>query len=100
MKVPLPEKMASVACTPDGNVVFAASLTGKLYAWEAGTGRLVASIAAAHFRRVSSMAVNADGTFLVTGGDDAAVKLWRVGSVAAGLPLADCVVRGSGPAFV
>jgi WD40 repeat protein len=34
---------------------------------------------AAHARRVSAVAFNADGSLLASGGDDGAVRLWRPG---------------------
>ena len=69
------EPMGVVASSPDGAFFAAGSLTGAAYLWEVSTGKLVRTWPA-HFKAVSAIAFNSDGSVLVTGGDDTVVSVW------------------------
>ena len=69
------EPMGVVASSPAGAFFAAGSLTGAAYLWEVSTGKLVRTWPA-HFKAVSAIAFNTDGSVLVTGGDDTVVSVW------------------------
>lgn len=55
--------------------------TGKLMLWEVGSGKLLAVLEKAHYRGVSALRFTDDGAFLLSGGDDAMVHVWRLSSL-------------------
>ncbi|GEQ70740.1 hypothetical protein JCM33374_g4419 [Metschnikowia sp. JCM 33374] len=54
----------------------AGSKSGKLYIWELASGDLVC-VKDAHYQEISTMEFSACGTFLVTGGLDTRVNVWK-----------------------
>jgi pre-rRNA-processing protein IPI3 len=74
------EPMGTIAASPDGHFFAAGSLTGAAYIWEVPTGRLVRTWPA-HFKAVSAMCFAAQGSVLVTGGEDTVVSAWSLASL-------------------
>ena len=64
---------------PDGAHFAAGSLTGAAYIWEVSTGRLVRTWPA-HFKAISAMTFAAEGSVLVTAGEDTVVSAWSLSS--------------------
>lgn len=54
----------------------AGSKTGKLYIWELSSGNLLC-VKDAHYQPISVIKFSKCGTFLVTGGEDSRVAIWR-----------------------
>src|SRR5437588_839073 len=65
--------------TPDGKRVVAASDGGLLMVWDVPAGTAT-TIAFPTTEEIRAVAVSADGTLLATGGTDAVVRLWDVGT--------------------
>jgi len=80
MRSVLPEKMRSLATTSDGLFIVGGGQSGHLYAWEAGSGRLLAGFGA-HYGGVLCIAITTDDQMVVTGGDDAIVHTWTIGEL-------------------
>ena len=76
----LGEPLAVVAASPDGAFCAAGGQSGAAYLWETATGRLVRQWAA-HFKAIGALAFRADGSVLVTGGDDTVVHAWAVATL-------------------
>lgn len=91
-RFPVPEPMAclAVALHPRaasdqqvsgrsgrGWLLAAGSKTGKLYVWELASGRLVC-VKDAHYQAVAVVRFSRCGTYVVTGGHDSRVMVWRV----------------------
>jgi WD40 repeat protein/transcriptional regulator with XRE-family HTH domain len=68
-----------VAISPSGEYWAAISRSGEIRLWRAG-GRVLNRIWQAHTDRAWSLAFNADGQLLASGGWDGMIKLWRVES--------------------
>ena len=58
-----------------------AGSTGKLSIWEVASGRLLSVIESAHYRKISVLRFTEDGRHLVSGGDDAAVHVWKLQNI-------------------
>lgn len=76
----LPERPSCVASSRDGVYAACGSSSGSASVWEASSGRLLARFKA-HFKGVSAMMFTADGSALITGGEDGAVHAWRMSEV-------------------
>ena len=74
------EPMGTIAASPDGHFFAAGSLTGAAYVWEVSTGRLVRTWPA-HFKAVSAVCFAAEGSVLVTAGEDTVVSAWSLASL-------------------
>ena len=74
------EPMGVIAASPDGAHFAAGSLTGAAYIWEVSTGRLVRTWPA-HFKAISAMTFAAEGSVLVTAGEDTVVSAWSLSSL-------------------
>lgn len=74
----------SLAFSPQGNWIAAASADGSIYLWQAQQGS-TARVLQVGTRPVRSVAFSPDGETLVSGGDDGTIRFWRVsdGTVAA-----------------
>lgn len=92
-KFPVPETMSCLAVVQTPNVavegkivrkapfdppwlLIAGSKTGKLYVWEVASGNLM-HVKDAHYQEISCIRVSQCGSFIVTGGLDARVMVWR-----------------------
>ena len=69
-----------VAASPDGTHFAAGALSGAVYVWEVSTGAL-ARTWNAHFKAVSAVSFAAEGSMLVTAGEDTVVSAWSMASV-------------------
>lgn len=76
-KHPAPEKITSLAASPQGSFLVAGSPTGKLYIWEISTGELIRMVDG-HYKRVGVVRFAPGGEVVWTGGDDGAVHGWLV----------------------
>ncbi|KAJ1972175.1 Pre-rRNA-processing protein ipi3 [Dimargaris verticillata] len=80
LKFACPEKITAVASSPCSRWVVAGSVTGKLYLWEASTGRL-AQIWDAHYKAVTRIRFSRDAAAIVSGSEDAVVCVWSLADV-------------------
>ena len=72
----VPEKLSSIAVTPDGLWLCGGGATsGRLYLWELWSGRL-ARRWEGHFRGVTALGVDERGEHVVSGGGDGLVRPW------------------------
>ena len=72
----VPEKLSSIAVTPDGLWLCGGGATsGRLYLWELWSGRL-ARRWEGHFRGVTALCVDERGEHVVSGGGDGLVRPW------------------------
>jgi len=71
----LPARPTDVAWSPRGDLVAAGTLSGRTWVLRASTGALVAELPG-HGERVAAVSFSADGSVLVTGGWDQAVRRW------------------------
>ncbi len=73
----------SVACTPDGKLLFAGSgenaLFGEIKEWNVRDGKLVHTFQG-HKDTIYSVAVSPDGKILASGSYDQKIKLWDIAS--------------------
>eukprot|EP00053_Salpingoeca_punica_P002320 m.37184 g.37184 ORF g.37184 m.37184 type:complete len:476 (+) comp11516_c0_seq1:158-1585(+) len=81
MKIPMPEPLSSVACTPDGIFCFGGCDSGKIYVWHIASGALLKIVSGAHYRRVTSLVLTRDSSALVSASEDATVRVWPLGSL-------------------
>lgn len=70
-----PEPTCALAISPDGALLAAGSISGRLYVWHLASGHLLASLDA-HFRAVSCLQWTADGRALVSASEDARILVW------------------------
>lgn len=92
-RFPVPEEMSCLAIaqhpvsspdqqqleTPDYQVPWllaAGAKSGRIYIWELASGNLVC-VREAHYQQVGVLKFSKCGTFLVSGGDDSRVMVWR-----------------------
>lgn len=94
-RMPVPEQMACLALAPQPHVgshtksayrvpwlLAAGSVSGKLYVWELALGALVV-VKDAHYQQLSVARFSPCGTFLVTGGLDTRVNVWKTADLLA-----------------
>ena len=74
------EPVSVVAASPDGTHFAAGALSGAVYVWEVSTG-VLAKTWNAHFKAVSAVSFAAEGSVLVTAGEDTVVSAWSMASV-------------------
>ncbi|KAF7999966.1 hypothetical protein HF325_005815 [Metschnikowia pulcherrima] len=72
----------------------AGSRSGKLYIWELALGDLVC-VKDAHYQAISTMEFSPCGTFLVTGGADTRVNVWRTLDLVTPESLSTCKAHAS-----
>jgi pre-rRNA-processing protein IPI3 len=77
-KILLPEAATCMAVSPDDRLVAVGTASGKLCLWQLASGLFLRAVPGAHYRAVSCVQFTDDGSHVVTGGDDAAVHVWRV----------------------
>ncbi|OQS02021.1 WD domain-containing protein [Thraustotheca clavata] len=71
------EPMGPLIATRDGNFCLAGGASGKIYVWCVATGALL-HVWDAHYKAVSALSLTPDNAFLVSGGEDAVVHVWRL----------------------
>ncbi|OBA22563.1 Pre-rRNA-processing protein IPI3 [Metschnikowia bicuspidata var. bicuspidata NRRL YB-4993] len=81
---PAPARSADAAKTTHSVpwLLAAGLASGKLYVWEVALGDLVC-VKDAHYQRVASLAFSPCGSFLVSGGHDTRVNVWRTADLVA-----------------
>lgn len=72
-KMPMPEKLVTLAASPDGALVAGATAQGRVFLWQVATGLLLRTFEA-HYRHITRMAFQGDT--LVTASEDATVRVW------------------------
>eukprot|EP00039_Didymoeca_costata_P033523 m.42772 g.42772 ORF g.42772 m.42772 type:complete len:472 (-) comp9910_c0_seq1:201-1616(-) len=75
-KITLGQAASALACSPDGVFCAAGSNNGRLNVWEISSGHLFCQVESAHYRGINVIKFSDDGSYLVTGGDDAVVHVW------------------------
>jgi WD40 repeat protein len=66
------------ACSADEVFCVTGTATGKLYVWEICTGRMVGAVETAHYREISVLRFSNDGAYVLSGSEDATVRVWRL----------------------
>ena len=74
-----PASVHTVAFSPDGRILAAASADSTIKLWDPRSGKLL-RVLKGHQFRVDSAAFSPDGRFIVSGGKDTTIKLWDVSS--------------------
>jgi WD40 repeat protein/energy-coupling factor transporter ATP-binding protein EcfA2 len=82
--------VSGLAMSPDGRLLAAAGLDGKIRIWNLQTGKQKIPVLEADGREFHSLSFSHDGTILASGGNKNDVKLW---DVASGQPLVDKTSR-------
>ncbi|KAI7853291.1 WD40-repeat-containing domain protein [Circinella umbellata] len=77
-KMPMPEKLVSVAASHRGDLVAGGTASGRVFLWQVSTGLLL-KVYEAHFRRITKLAFSGDDATLLTASEDATVHVWLVG---------------------
>ncbi|EJW73156.1 hypothetical protein WUBG_15938, partial [Wuchereria bancrofti] len=72
----LPKPVHHLAVTPDGSLLFAA-ISNEIYVWIIVTGELIAVING-HYRSISSLLLNSDGSLLAFGTEDGSLGVFVV----------------------
>jgi len=80
MKCIAPERIVSLKCTHDGSFILGGGQSGRFFAWEAGSGRLLAAFEA-HYATIAAIAITDDDSFVITAGADAVLYVWLLASV-------------------
>lgn len=70
-----PEPTTALSISPDGTLLAAGSISGRLYVWHLASGHLLASLDA-HFRAVTCLQWTADSFALVSASEDARILVW------------------------
>jgi WD40 repeat protein len=68
----------AVAWSPKGDKLASGSENGELRIWNLKTGATIASVKGAHIRNVNAVWFNAQGTRLISTGDDDVTEVWDV----------------------
>ncbi|VIO96576.1 Uncharacterized protein BM_BM5442 [Brugia malayi] len=76
VKSVLPKSVHHLAVTPDGSLLFAV-ISNEIYIWIIATGELIAIING-HYRSVSSLLLNSDGSLLAFGTEDGSLCVFVV----------------------
>ncbi|CAL8122344.1 unnamed protein product [Orchesella dallaii] len=77
-------KPGPMCISPDGNFL-AVAVEEKISIWQAATGRIVTVINSAHYRPVTALKFNDDGTYLISGAQDGMVLAWQFLVLVAGV---------------
>jgi pre-rRNA-processing protein IPI3 len=80
MRSVAPERLESLRCTADGSFILGGGQSGRLYAWEAGSGRLLAAFEA-HYNAISCIATTDDDSYVITAGGDAIIHVWLLADI-------------------
>ncbi|EFO28401.1 hypothetical protein LOAG_00090 [Loa loa] len=80
----LPKSVRHLSVTPDGSVLFVA-INNQIYVWIIGTGELIAIING-HYRSISSLLLNSDGSLLVSGAEDGSLCVFVVAELMSANP--------------
>eukprot|EP00040_Diaphanoeca_grandis_P019637 m.103857 g.103857 ORF g.103857 m.103857 type:complete len:437 (+) comp27521_c2_seq1:131-1441(+) len=84
LKIPLSEKISCLTATSDNYICATGNNTGGVSVWEIATGNLLCTLPTAHYRRVVAVKFTCDGSHLITGSDDATVRVWKTLSLVGG----------------
>ncbi|ETV93894.1 hypothetical protein H310_12239 [Aphanomyces invadans] len=71
------EHMGPMVTTSEGNYCIAGGASGKMYLWCVASGALL-HVWDAHYKAVSALRLTSDDAFVVSGGEDAVVHVWRL----------------------
>lgn len=72
-----PEQLSIIRATSNASFILAGASSGMLYIWEVGSGNLI-HVCKAHYRALTALAITPDDGFVITGGDDALIHVWRL----------------------
>lgn len=82
-------KPGPMCISPDGNFL-AVAVEEKISIWQAATGRVVTVVNSAHYRPVTALKFNDDGTYLISGAQDGMVLAWQFLVLVAGVSSVPC----------
>lgn len=82
-------KPGPMTISPDGNFL-AVAVEEKINIWQAATGRIVTVINSAHYRPITALKFNDDGTYLISGAQDGMVHAWQFLVLVAGVSSVPC----------
>ncbi|CAI7869361.1 unnamed protein product [Closterium sp. NIES-53] len=74
VRSPTTEAIGPLAATADGVYLCGGGVSGRVYVWEAATGRLL-RVWAAHYRAVTCLALSDDDALLVSAGEDSIIHV-------------------------
>ncbi|GJP66619.1 hypothetical protein CLOP_g23534 [Closterium sp. NIES-67] len=74
VRSPTSEAIGPLAATADGVYLCGGGVSGRVYVWEAATGRLL-RVWAAHYRAVTCLALSDDDALLVSAGEDSIIHV-------------------------
>ncbi len=72
----------AIAVSHDGLYCVGGSASGRLFLWETSGGELLRTWDA-HYKAISAVCFTGDGTFIVSGGEDALVCVWDTAQIVA-----------------
>ncbi|KAK4700094.1 pre-rRNA-processing protein IPI3, partial [Phenoliferia sp. Uapishka_3] len=81
-----PVRLATLCVSNTGLYVAGGTSDGRVFFWELATGTLLLTIDA-HYRPVSVLEFSHDDSVLVSGGEDAGVSVWSIGSILSATPM-------------
>jgi pre-rRNA-processing protein IPI3 len=76
----MPEKLTSMAISPDGNFCFGGSELGTIFVWQTCTGQLV-KLFSGHIKTIECLAVTPDSSILLSGGADTMCHVWSLSDI-------------------
>ncbi|CAH1450009.1 unnamed protein product [Lactuca virosa] len=75
--VPLPEPVAPLVASVDGSYVFSGGISGQIYSVSVHSGDVIRSFPV-HEKPVSCLAINCDGSLILSGSDDGTIAILPV----------------------
>jgi WD40 repeat protein len=79
MKTHVPEKLTSLLMVQDSYLIGGA-VSGMMYCWDLHQGHLL-RFWNAHLKAVKHVCISGCGQFIVSGGDDSQISVWRLGDI-------------------
>eukprot|EP01147_Barroeca_monosierra_P007507 gene7507-562_t len=81
IKIPILEHITALTCTHDVQFCIAGSVQGTLFVWQISSGKLLAQVPIAHYRKIVQCHITSDSNFMISAGDDGIVRVWSLASL-------------------